>query len=121
VFAPGSQPSDLRFGLISGDESVATSIQGVNRMAQDDGLIPLWLAVYGDANDPRFAGIWVSNTDKVAWNADGLVESAGDYQTRFNVHTSAWCRPALPQCRQTAISCRCLSITKLARGKQDMI
>jgi hypothetical protein len=37
----------------------------------------------------------MSNTDKVAWNADGPVESAGDYQTRFNAHTSAWCRPAL--------------------------
>ncbi|PMD31456.1 beta-lactamase/transpeptidase-like protein [Hyaloscypha variabilis F] len=95
VFAAGSQNSILRFGLITGDESVAASIQSVNRIAQDNGQIPLWLAVYGDANDPRFAGIWVSNTDKVAWNADGLVESAGDYQTRFNVQTSAWCRPAL--------------------------
>jgi CubicO group peptidase (beta-lactamase class C family) len=67
----------------------------MNSKAHTDSLIPRWLAVYGDSNSPMFAGIWVPNTEKVIWNADGLVDTSSDYQMRFNAQASGWCRPAL--------------------------
>lgn len=95
VFQPMSPIPLTRHGLTSGSDSDLATIQGMNKKAHADGLIPRWLAVYGAANDPRFAAVWVPNTDKVIWNADGLVETADAYQNRFNAQTSGWCRPSL--------------------------
>ena len=93
------QPADpiplTRFGLTSGSNNDLNTIQGLNSKAHTDGLIPRWLAVYGDTSSPMFAGIWVPNTEKVVWNADGLVDTGSDYQTRFNAQASGWCWPAL--------------------------
>src|SRR5436305_5588040 len=95
VFQPMSPIPLTRHILKSGDDNDLKTIQGMNKKAHADGLIPRWLAVYGDANDPRFAAVWVPNTDKVIWNADGLVETGDAYQNRFNAQTSGWCRPSL--------------------------
>jgi CubicO group peptidase (beta-lactamase class C family) len=95
VFQPMKPIPLTRHRLKSGADDDVDTIQGMNKKAHAEGLIPRWLAVYGDADDPRFAAIWVPNTDKVIWNADGLVETGGDYQNRINAQTSGWCRPAL--------------------------
>jgi len=95
VFQPASPIPLTRHRLTSGSPDDPNTIQGMNRQARKDGLIPRWLAVYGDASSPMFAAVWVPNTDKVVWNADGLVETGGDYQKRLNAQTSGWCRPAL--------------------------
>ena len=95
VFQPANPIPLTRHRLTSGSDKDLNTIQGMNSKARTDGLIPRWLAVYGDAGSPRFAGIWVPNPDKVVWNADGLVETGGDYQLRFNAQTSGWCRPSL--------------------------
>ena len=70
------------------------TIQGMNQKAKGDGLILNWAASYGDSGDPRFAAIWAPNPDKTLWNNDGLLDTASDYQARFNAQTSAWRRPA---------------------------
>jgi hypothetical protein len=79
VFEPASQIPLTHHRLTSGDDSDPNTIQGINKTAHTNGLIPLWLAVYGDSSSPMFAGIWVPNTEMVVWNADGLVDSGSDY------------------------------------------
>jgi len=71
------------------------SLQGMNKLAHDQHLILRSLSAYGDGDQARFAAVWVPNTGHVVWNADGVLESANQYQTRFDVQKSAWCRPAL--------------------------
>lgn len=43
--------------------------------ARADGLILHSLAVHGDATNPRYAGVWLPNTAKTIWDADGVSES----------------------------------------------
>jgi hypothetical protein len=62
--------------------------------ARWQGLMLRCAAAYGDAGNPRFAAIWAPDTDTTLWNNDGISDSVGDYQARFNAETSAWCRPA---------------------------
>ena len=50
-------------------------------------------AVYGDPGSPVFAGIWPENRDGVAWNADGVTETADEYQARFNAQVAGFARP----------------------------
>jgi Bacterial tandem repeat domain 1 len=94
VFEPQSPIPLTRHRLRSGQDDDLNTIQGMNKKAKDDGLILRWAAVYGDSSDPRYAAVWVPNTRKVVWNADGVLEASSDYQVRFNAETSGWCRPA---------------------------
>ena len=94
VFQPQSPIPLTRHGLRSGAADDPGTIQGMNKKARDDGLILRWAAVYGSGGDPRFAAIWVPNTGKVVWNADGVLETGAEYQARFNAQASGWCRPA---------------------------
>ena len=64
VFQPQSPIPLTRHRLRSGGDDDLNTIQGMNKKAKNDGLILRWTAVYGDANDPRYAAIWISNTDK---------------------------------------------------------
>jgi CubicO group peptidase (beta-lactamase class C family) len=97
-FAAVFQPQDpiplTRHGLTSGDVTDLGTIQGMNNSAKSQGLILRWAASYGSATDPRFAAIWMPNTDIVLWNNDGLVDAAEVYQARFDAETSVWCRPS---------------------------
>jgi hypothetical protein len=94
VFQPQSPIPLTRHGLRSGAADDLGTIQGMNKKAREDGLILRWAAVYGSTGDPRYAAIWVPNTGKVVWNADGVLETGAEYQARFNAQASGWCRPA---------------------------
>jgi len=90
-----SKPIPLtRFGLKSGDDKNPLTIQGMNKQAMLEGLILRWAASYGDEDDPCFAAIWAPNHEKVIWNADGISESAGKFQERFDAQQTRWARPA---------------------------
>lgn len=94
AFQPQSPIPLTRHRLRSGSSDDLGTIQGMDRKAKLDGLILRWAACCGDANDPWYAAIWVPNSGKVTWNADGVMETAAQYQSRFNAHTSGWCRPS---------------------------
>jgi len=94
VFQQQSRIPLTRHKLTSGKADDVATIQGMNRKAKLDGLILRWAAVYGDAANPRFAAIWVPNPGKVTWNADGVLETGSEYQSRYDAHTAGWCRPA---------------------------
>jgi CubicO group peptidase (beta-lactamase class C family) len=94
VFQPQTPIPRTRHRLRSGNDGDLGTIQGMNKKAKSEGLILRWAASYGDPADPRFAAIWEPNPDKILWNADGLIDTADDYQARFNAETSGWCRLA---------------------------
>lgn len=97
-FAVVFQPQDpiplTRLRLQSGSASEVNTIQGMNKKATDEGLILHWAAMYGDAGDPHYAAIWMPNKIKAVWNADGVLETASQYQSRSDAQKSGWCRPA---------------------------
>lgn len=90
---PGPIPL-TRFGLVSGDAGDSNTIQHWNAQAREKGWVPGWLAIYGDAASPRYAGIWQPNASKVFWNADGINDSAADYQQWVNAQGMQGGRPA---------------------------
>jgi len=94
VFQPQNPIPLTRHGLRSGIATDLGTIQGMNKKAKNDGLILRWMDVYGDPGDPRYAAIWVPNTRKVVWNADGVFETGPEYQARFDAEVSGWCRLA---------------------------
>jgi CubicO group peptidase (beta-lactamase class C family) len=94
VFEPQSPIPLTRHRLSSGSDDDPDTIEGMNKRAKDDGLLLRWAAVYGDSGDPRYAAIWVPNTRRAVWNADGVHETSSEYQARFEAQKSGWCRPA---------------------------
>ena len=80
--------------LTSGSAGDTGTIQGMNATARQSGAILHWAGMYGDVGNPRYLGIWLPNPDNVIWNADGVGDTAGDYQRRFDAQTSGWARPA---------------------------
>lgn len=90
---PGPIPL-TRHHLISGPDTDPNSIQYWNKQAQTNGWRLDWAAYYGDALQPRFAGIWPTNPNGVIWNTGGISDSSDDYQRRFDAQVSAWARPA---------------------------
>lgn len=92
VFQPQSPIPLTRHRLRSGKDGDLNTIQGMNKKAKEDGMILRWAAVYGGSEDPHFVAIWVPNTGKVVWNADGVLETSDQYLARFNAETSGWCR-----------------------------
>lgn len=95
VFQPQAPIPLTRHRLRSGADTDLNTIQGMNKKAKNDGLILRWATVYGDSSDPRYAAIWMPNTENTVWNADGVLETGSDYQSRFNAQIAGWCRPAL--------------------------
>ena len=93
VFEPQNPIPLTRHGLGLGSVTDSGTIQGMNNIAKNDGLILRWAASYGSNNDPAFAAIWKPNTHRVLWNNDGLLDDADTYQARFDAETSVWCRP----------------------------
>ena len=95
VFQPQNPIPLTRHRLSTGtDPNDLNTIQGMNKKAKSDGLILRWAASYGDSGSPGFAAIWEPDPDRTLWNNDGVLDTAGNYQARFNAETSAWCRPA---------------------------
>lgn len=94
VFQPQKPIPRTRHLLHHGADDDLTTIQGMNKKARADGLVLRWASVYGTAAEPMYAAIWTPNTGKVVWNADGLLDTAAEYQARFDAQVSGWCRPS---------------------------
>lgn len=107
VFQPQNPIPLTRHLLRSGQPDDLNTIQGMNKKAKEDGLILRWAAVYGDEGDPRFAAIWVPNTENTVWNADGVLETPSEYQARFDAQLSGWCRPSFVTLNEQK---RCFSV-----------
>jgi CubicO group peptidase (beta-lactamase class C family) len=88
-----------RFGLRS---------KPTNEEPTDSGTIEFWdhqarekdwilteATIYGVGKERRYAGIWAPNNSGIAWNAEGINETADEYQARFDAQHSGWGRPAL--------------------------
>ncbi len=90
---PGPVPL-TRYGLTSGSDTDPATIQNCERVAHDNGWIMTCGAVYGDVADPRYAGIWPANDRRLAWSAEGILDSGADYQRRFNAQVTGWARPS---------------------------
>jgi CubicO group peptidase (beta-lactamase class C family) len=88
VFEPQKPIALTRTGLD------AKALGDMNRKAKADGLILHWAALYGDDDDPRYAGVWLPNHAKVTWNADGVQDTSAQYQRRFDAQKSGWARPS---------------------------
>ena len=71
------------------------TLQAINAKARKEGLRPLCIASYGEANSQRFAAIWQNNTgpDAVLWNNDGTLDSLDTLEQRNAAQISNWCRP----------------------------
>jgi hypothetical protein len=83
------------FGLKSGRADEPATLQGKHRDARIQGFMPRWIASYGSAEEPSFAGVWGFKTGPTTWNGDGVAETAEELLARLNAQSSGWCRPAL--------------------------
>ena len=81
-------PPLTRFGLSTAD------MQSLHQQAQSNGWIMTSGAIYGDAANPLYAGIWPPNDSRVAWNAEGIFDDRDEYQGRFNAQVTGFARPA---------------------------
>ena len=90
---PGPIPL-TRHALRSGSDTDPATIENWNRVAHEMGWIMTCCAVYGDVSNPRYAGIWPSNTRRVPWSADGILDRSADYQRRFDAQVTGWARPS---------------------------
>jgi hypothetical protein len=95
VVEPQTSPALVLTGLTSGKPNDPATFEAANLKARIGGLIPRWVACYGAANDPRFAGVWSPNDGKAIWNADGGLEADTELQQRIAAQRSGWQRPIL--------------------------
>jgi CubicO group peptidase (beta-lactamase class C family) len=94
VFEKTSGPIPLtRHQLINGSVSDPGSVQYWMEQARTNRWRPVSLTAYGTAQRPLFAGVWEPNPAVIAWSADGLTETAQEYQKRFEAQAMAWNRP----------------------------
>ena len=88
VDCPWFARHNLRWDPVTDSDTITYE----NQRAFKQGYIPRCLAVYGDASDPRFAGIWYRNDGTVPWS---WWWTAGDaYQRFFDAAVRAGVRPA---------------------------
>src|SRR5262249_31494516 len=78
---------------VRGAESDPATIEYWIAQARTNGWMPTSIAVYGNAPALRYAGIWIDNPHGICWTMDGLADTAGDYQSRFDAIVPAWGRP----------------------------
>jgi CubicO group peptidase (beta-lactamase class C family) len=94
-FVPGNFP------VISHHDMTPAQFSTINNqlITQNEQLLGqklVWFDCYGTPDDPRFIAIWWPNTDLLAWNCDGVNESAVPAQQRFDGVAATWAR--LAQC-----------------------
>jgi CubicO group peptidase (beta-lactamase class C family) len=89
---PGPVPL-TRHGLGRGAESDPATIDHWIAQARANGWVPTSIAVYGNAPDLRYAGIWVDNPQGICWTMEGLGDTAAQYQSRFDAVVPARARP----------------------------
>jgi CubicO group peptidase (beta-lactamase class C family) len=90
---PGPIPL-TRYGLTSGADTDANTIQHWDKTAHDNGWIMTCCAVYGTVANPAYAGIWPANNRRLSWSAEGILDQSSDYQHRFDAQVTGWARPA---------------------------
>lgn len=79
---------NLRLGTAPSDGTLV----GENTRSRDQGLIPRCLAVYGSADDRRFAGVWWQNAAAVDWV--WWITDPDTYQRVFDAETGGGLRPS---------------------------
>jgi hypothetical protein len=57
-----------RHGMTSGPEVNTGTFQNLNKVARDQKMILRSVAIYGTANDPRYAAVWHANPGFVKWH-----------------------------------------------------
>ncbi len=67
------------------------TLAAANEQARRDGQVPHCLAMYGPANDRRFAGTWWTDVNHDAW--DWCLAPASDYQRWFDAFSGGGERP----------------------------
>ena len=90
---PGPVPL-TRFGLTRGAITDTNTIDFWTDQARKNNWYPTSLAVYGDASNRRYAGIWRANPDNICWSTDGLADSSAQHQNRFDAIAPAGAYPA---------------------------
>lgn len=71
----------------------AADFTTLNSAQMTAGNILKWADVYGDPGNLRYIGIWVSSTDRRAWNCDSINDPLPATQERFNALVSGFARP----------------------------
>lgn len=75
-----------RHGMTSGPEANVGTFQQQNAAARAAKMILRSVAIYGTANDRRYAAIWHANPGFVKWHVHPS-DTASSYQTVFNAET----------------------------------
>jgi CubicO group peptidase (beta-lactamase class C family) len=75
-----------RHGLISGTGANADTFQNLNKTMRDQKMILRSVAIYGLANDRRYAAVWHANAGFVKWHVHPS-DTGASYQTVFNAET----------------------------------
>ncbi|MEA3214956.1 MAG: hypothetical protein QOJ19_1112, partial [Acidimicrobiia bacterium] len=81
-----------RHNLRWGDDTDPDTINQENNRAFDQGYVPRCLAVYGEPDDRRFAGVWADNTAPTPWS--WWWTPPQEYQRFFAGLVAAGVRPA---------------------------
>jgi CubicO group peptidase (beta-lactamase class C family) len=75
-----------RHGMTSGPEANAGTFQNLDKTARDQKMILRSVAIYGTANDRRYAAVWHANPRFVKWHVHPS-DPGANYQTTFNAET----------------------------------
>lgn len=97
VFAAMFEQRDVgawtaRHGLPWGASGQRDTMVGQSELAYAAGQVPRCLAIYGDANDRRFAGIWWESRDGI--NASWWLGDGDFYQRLFDAQVAGANRPS---------------------------
>lgn len=75
-----------RHGMTSGPEANAGTFQNLSKTARDQKMILRSVAIYGTANDRRYAAVWHANPGFVKWHVHPS-DTGASYQVVFNAET----------------------------------
>jgi CubicO group peptidase (beta-lactamase class C family) len=75
-----------RHGMTFGPQANAGTFDNLNALARSQGLAMRSVAIYGTAQDRRYAAIWHANPGFVKWHVHEADSTEG-YQTTFNAET----------------------------------
>ena len=107
-----------RHGLTWGASGQPDTMVGQSETAYAAGQVPRCLAVYGDANDRRYAGIWWEARDGVSaswWLGDGDF-----YQRLFDAQVAGGNRPSSLAVSDDGSVFRCFAEIKSEHGQRDI-
>jgi hypothetical protein len=82
-----------RSGLTRGDDGDPNTLDHWISQARVNGWMPAAVAIYGSAPSYCYAAVFVDNPTGINWGMQGLADSAGDYQQRFDATVPVGARP----------------------------